>query len=669
MRIYAKQDNDTIIYAAEELKSYITKLSRGSVVPKLCFTDQTVQRAEDGIVLGLLEELSLDVSDLNDPFIEDIIDVKIDDCVGYIAGSNPRSVLMGVYKYCTSAGCRFIRPGADGEYVPYADLLNHSFKYRKKADYPFRGECCEGAVSYEHMRDTVYWLPKIGMNMYMIECMIPYSYMHRWYGHVGNTELRQKGQVTSHKMLYEYVDLLEQDIKKVGLQLHRLGHGWMFKKLGVENGPKAMQQAALKEEDKKYLALLKRKLNGQRGLNMGSVSFTHFCYSNPEARKLLVDTLVEYIQEKPFVDFVHVWLADSINNDCECEECVKLHPTDHYVTLLNELDEALELIGAKTRIAFIGYHETERPPQTRFLKHPERFLFISAMGLHYEKGYKKVAEEPLAEEPVYIRNQHKTAPDSVRMKWRKDWKQLCGNIPNVIFEYRFYTDMYCDLGNMQISRETHRDMRDLADVGFEGSMDDQTPRMYMPTSLPLITRAETLFDRESDFDKLADTYFEGAFGEDYRACREYLEKLSVLLSPSNFRVGGRNYEEELALGNMETAKKPWQNNPEVAERAAQIPAHLESFLPVIKRNIALATDPARILSWRYLEYHHVICGYVAEILLAGAEGRIEAAKEKYYELEKYLSEHELEFHHGFDVLLFGRAMRKKLELEPQQMYD
>jgi len=664
MRIFAQQHNDTVMYAAEELKSYITKISRGTIVPLLCFVSELPRQAEDGIILAGLEELCLDTSDLNDPFVEDIIDIDVTDGVGYIAGSNPRSILMGVYKYCTSAGCRFIRPGADGEYVPHADLYNHSFKYRKKADYPFRGECCEGAISYEHMRDTVYWLPKVGMNMYMIECMIPYSYMHRWYGHVGNVSLRQKGQVTDHGMLQGYVSLLEQDIKKVGLQLHTLGHGWMFKKLGVNNGPFEQQKAALREEDKRYLAML----NGKRDLNR-SVAFTHFCYSNPETRKLLVDTLVEYIEEKPFVDFVHVWLADSVNNDCECDECVKLHPTDHYVTLLNDLDEALDRIGADTRIAFIGYNETERPPQTTALKHPERFLFISAIGMHYDKGYKKVVEAPMAEEPVYHRNDRHTAPDTVRMKWRREWKERCGNVPNVIYEYRFYTDMYCDLGNMQISRETHRDMRDLEEVGFEGCMNDQTHRMYMPTSLPLITMGETLFDKTVDFDELADTYFEGAFGDDWRQCREYLEILSVLLSPSNFRVGGRRGVEEEALGDMETLKKSWKNNPEVAKRAARIPKHLEEFQPVIVKNIALATDPARMLSWRYLAYHSEICRRFSELLLAGAEGRDEDAKEKCYELEKYLSEHELEFHHGFDVLLFMRAVKLKLGIKPAPMYD
>ena len=132
MKIIAAQKNDTVAYAASELKKYITELSRGSIVPEICPVDELPvlsvgmwTEKENSIVLGLLEELALDTSDLTEPFIDDIIDVNVTNCNGYIAGSNPRSILMGVYKYCTSAGCRFLRPGADGDYVPFTDLKKY----------------------------------------------------------------------------------------------------------------------------------------------------------------------------------------------------------------------------------------------------------------------------------------------------------------------------------------------------------------------------------------------------------------------------------------------------------------------------------------------------------------------------------------------------------------
>ena len=660
MRIYFKRSHETIDYAAEELKKYVTTLSRGSVVPCVfCEESCKEQQMQNGIVLGLLDELQLDTGDLEDPFVEDIIDIQIQKGTGYIAGSNPRSVLMGVYKYCTSAGCRFIRPGEGGDYVPHMDIKNHSFTYRKKADYPFRGQAIEGAVSYEHVRDTIYWLPKIGMNMYMIEGIVPYSYMHKWYGHVGNTHLRQKGQKTDYDLLLNYVALMEQDVKKTGIQLHTLGHDWMFEKLGTGSG----KNKQFSEEDKQYFAMV----NGVRDIMKGSLFYTHMCYSNPKVRKLLVDTLVEYVQKKPFVDFLHVWLADAKNNQCECEECQKMHPSDFYVMLLNEIDEALTAIGSDMRIVLIQYMETIRPPQMIKLNNPKRFVLTSGIGQFYEEGYPTT--KFTGELPLYERNKFKMVEPELRIKWHQEWKEWCDNISSFVFEYRFWTDMYCDLGHTRISKETYRDMKTLKEIGLQGCMSDQTHRMTMPTALPQIAMGETLFDTTVDYEEITNTYFEGAFGKDGVKCRAYLETLSDLLCPANFRKGGKGAVEDEGLGNVDSSGKEWRNNPYVAEKVAKIPKLIQEFLPTIEYNISMADNDAQLLSWYYLRYHANICCMFSEVLLEGAKNNTVRAQEKYYEMEDYLSAHEMEFHKSFDVFLFLRTVRSKIGIPAIPYYD
>ncbi len=254
MRILTCRRTEPAKYAVNECIKYIRYITNCEIMPECEYANEYPKLpCENTIVLGLLDELGLDTSDLSDPFIEDIIDIDIVNGSGYIAGSNDRSILMGVYKYCTSAGCCFVRPGKGGEYIPYCDMSKHSFTFRKKADHPFRGECCESAISYEHMRDTVYWLPKIGMNMYMIEGLVPYTYMHKWYGHVGNRIFREKGQITDYNMLEEYIDKLEMDIVKTGIQLHTIGHGWMFEKFGVHHCANVDERKTLREEDKNIL--------------------------------------------------------------------------------------------------------------------------------------------------------------------------------------------------------------------------------------------------------------------------------------------------------------------------------------------------------------------------------------------------------------------------------
>lgn len=665
MRIITRAGSETLHYAATELLKYMRAMTDCALSPDIEYVEALpCERPDDAILLGLLSELSLDTSDLFDPFMEDILDIDIKNAVGHIAGSNERSVLMAVYKYCHSAGCRFLRPGEGGDYIPACDLLHHAFTYRKKADTPFRGECCEGAISYEHMRDTVYWMPKVGMNMYMIEGIVPYSYMHRWYGHELNRITREPKQVTNYDMLEELIGKLEQDIVRTGIQLHGVGHDWMFKELGHRGRTPAEENAwfdSLTDEQKSYFA----EVNGVRGIYAKSTFFTHLCYSNPKARKTLVDFCVHYVQQKPYMDYLHVWLADNINNNCECENCAKMHPSDWYVLLLNEIDEALEGLNAKTRLVFIGYNDTVRPPQKLRLKHPERFVLLAAIGQHYETGYLNTPYE--GEIPPYVRNQNVTPPNALRLQWHREWKQLCGGIPSIIFEYRFYTDQYCDPGYMRVARETHRDMRALESVGFQGCMNDQTHRMYMPTSLPLLLMGETMFDTSLDFEAYTNDYFAAAFGADGALCREYLETLSTLFCPANLRGSAKNNVEDTGINSREN-KAPIHNNPWVAEQLAKIPAVLDGFLPVILRNMT-TEEPCQQLSWKYLYYHEQICRMLAEIYLLAAKGDMDGARALWDRVSIRLSKMEEHIHNAFDLFLITRYVNGVLRIKSPKYFQ
>ncbi|MBE6630352.1 MAG: DUF4838 domain-containing protein [Ruminococcaceae bacterium] len=657
MRILAKNSSACRQYAAEELQKYIRKISNCDLLPEIEYVEELpTEIPEDAIVLGLLSELTLDESDLFDPFMEDILDVRVENARGIIAGSNERSILAAVYQYCKSAGCRFLRPGTDGEYIPYCDLTSHKCHYRKKADHPFRGECCEGAISYEHMRDTVYWMPKVGMNMYMIEGLVPYSYMNRWYAHKANRALT--GKDIEYDALEPLIDQLEEDIVKTGIQLHTIGHGWMFENLGIHHELYAREQEifdALPEEKKNYIAMV----NGKRDIFAKSTFFTHFCYSNPDARKSLVDFCVDYVTKKPWVDYLHVWLADYINNNCECENCVKMHPSDWYVTLLNEIDAALEAINAKTRLVFIMYNDTVRPPEKCKLNNPERFVLLAAIGQHYETGY--LNEAYTGEIPPYVRNQNVTPQNALRLHWHREWKKLCGGVPSIIFEYRFYTDQYCDPGHMRIARETHRDMKGLENVSFQGCMSDQTHRMYLPTSLPMLLMGETLFDKNLDFEAYVCDYFTAAFGEDGARVREYLEKVSQYFCPANLRGSAKNAVEDTGINSREN-KAPIHNNPYVAEQLAKLPALLEEFAPVIRHGMS-DTDPARRQSFVYLHYHAEICRHLAKIYHLAALGQLEEAQAALDPLERYLSGIEPQVHEAFDLFLFDRFVRGTLRLK------
>lgn len=656
MRILYTHNEETVVYAAEELKKYIVAMSGGEICPDICCVADA-SFAPDAILLATLADLDLEKGEVYDPVLDDIIDVDVKGLVGYIAGSNDRSILMGVYKYCTSAGCRFIRPGADGDYVPHADLTAHSFAYRKRADHPFRGQCSEGATSYEHMRDMVLWLPKVGLNMYMIEGLVPYTYMHKWYGHVWNKALRIAGQETDYDTLARYIGRLERDVKKTGIQFHNVGHGWMFEPLGIHAMSESLEIAAveaLSPEKKKHLALIK----GERRLKGKSTFYTQMCYSNPETRAMLTDYLVSYVEQKPYVDFLHVWLADGVENHCCCEECMKKHPSDYYVMMLNELDEKLSEKGLDTRVVLIAYVDTLRPPKTERLANPKRFVFLNTIPISTGE-----VEEYKGEDPVYDRTAYQSTPPALAIKWHREWLKICENIPSMIYEYRLYSFMFNDPAHMILTREVYEDMHRLSRMPVDGSMSDQTARLAMPTALPMVMMGETLFDLDVDYERVVSDYFEGAFGKDGAACRAYLEVLSQLFCVSNLRVTKLQGLEDEGICMLPPEKRPWHNNLQTAACFAKIPAHIDAFMPVIEQNVKAQTDEARRLSWIYLRYHAKICRLMAEIYHSGAVGDMDLARARFDALWDDLSQHELDTHRALDLFLILKNVAGKLGIK------
>lgn len=637
---------ETVAYAAEELKAILE--TAGGMQVSVC----SGHFADEGIRLGLLDELSRDSSDVKDRMIDDVVDIGIHGGRGFIAGSNPRSVLLGVYDYAKSMGCRWVRPGPDGAYLPRCDVSAHSFVYRKKADYPFRGECIEGAVSYENVRDTIRWLPKIGMNLFMMEQIIPYNYMSRWYKHAVSTVKEDEGK--TFEEVGEYVPLLEREVKRCGLQLHALGHGYLLEPYGIHYKTWA-DRYELNDEARADIALV----DGKRELYHGSPNFTQLCFSRAEVRAKLVRFLTDYAEKKPHIDFLHVWLSDALGNQCECDECRKHHPTELYVKLLNELDAELTARGIPMRIVFIMYTDTRWAPVAERFRNSGRFVFTTAFGRDYSKPYR--IEHPLSVTPVWERNRTKIKPSfDTMMRFYEDWRKVFSG-PAFTFEYYFYVDDFNDPGNYELGRVILEDVRALSSFGLSGTMSDQTQRASFPTAFPLALLGEALFDKTLEFDAYADVFFPAAYGTDGARAREYLAGLSRLFDPTSLRDSAQSVTEiDTGTGGDGSVHTFWRDNPAAAARFERIPAYIDAFRPVIERNLGLA-DPCHAASWKLTAYHADYCTRLAKMLEQGARGRIGEARREFDSLIDWLSRIEDEIQPHFDLVLFHQEFSRKLK--------
>ena len=117
-KIYKITSNHVVDFAAEELKKYLRMM-----MPRCGeITVDYAPDAKDGFRLGLMQDFGLDVSEAPDVALDDILHIDTDECGGIIAGDNPRSVLLAVYKYLTLIGCSWLFSGVDGEFIPVKDL-------------------------------------------------------------------------------------------------------------------------------------------------------------------------------------------------------------------------------------------------------------------------------------------------------------------------------------------------------------------------------------------------------------------------------------------------------------------------------------------------------------------------------------------------------------------
>ncbi|MBQ1244765.1 MAG: hypothetical protein IIX94_03365, partial [Clostridia bacterium] len=116
--IYKVTSDHVIDFAAEELKKYLRMMMPRSGEIEISYSPN----AKEGFRLGLMSDFDLDVSEASDIFLDDILHIDTDEQGGIIAGSNPRSVLLAVYKYLTLNGCRWLFPGVDGERIPLRNV-------------------------------------------------------------------------------------------------------------------------------------------------------------------------------------------------------------------------------------------------------------------------------------------------------------------------------------------------------------------------------------------------------------------------------------------------------------------------------------------------------------------------------------------------------------------
>lgn len=121
-----------------------------------------------------------------------------------------------------------------------------------------------------------------------------------------------------------------------------------------------------------YFALV----GGKR--NVGPQS--KFCISNPDLRKLIVDTAVRRIQKNPGTDSISVDPSDG-DGWCECQQCEKMGSvSDRALTLANEVAAAINKLGLGDKhVGMYAYNKHCAPPSVKV--HPKVIISVTTAFL------------------------------------------------------------------------------------------------------------------------------------------------------------------------------------------------------------------------------------------------------------------------------------------------
>ncbi|MCF0136194.1 MAG: DUF4838 domain-containing protein [Lachnospiraceae bacterium] len=511
MNILLQESTRITAFAKTELEKYLTRMGY----------------PDFSITLGVADLTAYGLEAPANPVLDDQYYIHVTEEGGCILGSNERSVLLGVYRYLTLIGCAFLRPGTQHEIVPVkTKLKDFTAEEAHAASLRHRGVCLEGACSIDTILEFIDYLPKAGYNSFFLQFKYPYTFLERYYSHRSNPLMpSQPWTMKDSERIMEAFDEAQQSR---GLLQHRVGHGWTSAALGCEATGWDSEEKDFTDEVRARIAML----NGKRELFYGVPTNTNLCLSNPDARKAYADAVIDYAKENPSCNYLHLWLADGTNNSCECENCRKakdgrdLRPSDHYVTLMNEIDARLTDMGSDMKLVMLVYLDLLWAPLMNTIQNPDRFVLMFApISRSFESSFADVKELP--EAPEFKLN-HLQYPHDVEynLRFLKDWQDMthCSDC----FDYDYYMGRahYSDPTYVNLSRIIAGDMQNQKAFGINGINSCQELRAHSPNGLANHIMGLFSMNTELDFGTEAAAYYDNCYGADGGKVLDLLSRLS-----------------------------------------------------------------------------------------------------------------------------------------------
>jgi hypothetical protein len=634
MKILKLNDQETINFACIELKKYLENVLNEKI--EIIHRNNSMSifnnREKNNIIIGTFNELKDIFNNYKPSSSEDEIWVKPYEENLVLTGSNQRSILYSVYALLKELGISWIYPGKEGEIISRTNEMDlFSINVHHKASLKYRGIILEGAVKFSQILDFIDWMAKMNMNHFFMQFQNCYNF-YKWY----DSSLDEKSAK-------KYDEILIKEIKKRGMILERVGHGWISKSLGIEieRWEETNQKIPVKKQS--YLA----KVNGKRALWEGIALNTQMCMSNKEAVGELIDYICNYAKDHKEIDILSFGLGDGFNNLCECENCMKHNPTDLYIRIVNQVADKLFKINPKIKLEVLIYANILEPPLKENIENPKNniiFMFapITRCLVHALNDDNCISPEPIKFWPDI--NKIGEIKNREYIKLLKGWlKKFNGDI--------YVTDYYnCLLGSLdfiktEMPKIISMDIKYYNSLGLKGILACGTERTFWPTGIAMNVFADISWDSSKDYEKIEEKYLKNAFKEDANIVREYIHELYNLIVNESDYSPNHNYKKWYP-------SKPLELLPDYKgkiEKLDEIIIKLKEKKPWLEDKFKQCKDEIIKKRWFYFLTHLDFLIMLFETAMGILKRNKKEALSKFKEIQKYLERNKQDLEDVLDI--------------------
>ena len=460
----------------------------------------------------------------------------------FITGSNPRSVLYGVYEYLKHFGFAFLYPGPEGEVIPPNPQFSvDGFDRQETASRTFRGIAARPAPGkLEEGIQLIRFMVKNKYNLFFMEGYDEDRPGDEYSVRDGIHPLQHVEYALKDKSWEERLGIareqkkMAEEARRCGLLVERGGHGWNY---GVPEHYGFLHHLSAEEARN----ILKARGNVNKMAEAAVSTWFQICLEKEEVREIYAEHIVSYLlKHRGEFDIAAIWLGDGYDNKCQCGRCISRPFSDWYLDIFRRAALQLKKLMPELILECLIYFETLEPPTRNWLEGLDNVILNLAV---WRPCYFHHLDDPACRLPDWMPDyRHNRSHDTPRDKRiinydqylaYRNWRGVVGDgLKCLVFNYiTLSPSIDRHFMSYDLAPLLEYSLADFDRLNIDGMVDCQCHCSWdKPANLQLYGAARILWNKaDCDTRKIRQELFSALFAEKAGQVIHYCDRMSRLL--------------------------------------------------------------------------------------------------------------------------------------------